>query len=62
MSNKLGVAQKSSGTMVIGMEESEGLFLEYEEYGVNKFEVLGQIVHLMESVARLMCRMPGALT
>lgn len=44
--DKLGVAQKSGGTVVVGMKEGQGLLLEEQEDGIEKFEVLGQIVEL----------------
>lgn len=44
--DKLSVAQKGGGTMVVGMKEGQGLLLEEQEDGIEKFEVLGQIVEL----------------
>lgn len=46
MANKLGVAKQCGGSMMVGVEERQWLFLEDEEDGVNEFEVLGQVVHL----------------
>ncbi|GMF73830.1 unnamed protein product [Aspergillus oryzae] len=40
--NKLGVAEESGGTVVIGMEEGQRLLLEEQEDGVEEFQVLGQ--------------------
>lgn len=44
--NKLGVAEESGGTVVIGMEEGQRLLLEEQEDGVEEFQVLGQVVEL----------------
>ena len=44
--NQLGIAKKSGGTVVVGMEEGQGLLLEEQENGVDQFEVLGQVVKL----------------
>lgn len=44
--NKLGIAEKRGGTVVVGMKEGKRLLLEEQEDGVNEFEVLGQIVEL----------------
>jgi hypothetical protein len=44
--DKLSVAQKGGGTMVVGMKEGQGLLLEEQEDGIEKLEVLGQIVEL----------------
>jgi hypothetical protein len=43
---ELDVAEESSGTMVVGVQEGQGLFLEEEEAGVNEFDVFGQVVKL----------------
>lgn len=44
--NKLGIAEKRGGTVVVGMKEGKRLLLEEQEDGVDEFEVLGQIVEL----------------
>jgi len=44
--NQLSVAQKSGGSVVVGVEEGQRLLLEEEENGVDQFEVLGQVVEL----------------
>lgn len=44
--DKLSVAQKSGGTVVVRMKEGQGLLLEEQEDGIEKFEVLGQVVEL----------------
>ena len=41
---ELGEAEKSSGAMVVRMQESEGLLLEKEKHGVNELEVLCKVV------------------
>ena len=46
VAEELGVAEKSGGTVVVGVEEGQGLLLEDEEDGVNKLEVLGEVVEL----------------
>lgn len=59
VSNKLGVAEKGGGTMVVGVQKGEGLLLEHEEQGVDEFEVFGQVVKLEKSVTSLKsCRLP----
>lgn len=45
--NQLSVAKKGRGTVVVSVEEGQGLLFEKEENGVDKFEVLGQIVKLV---------------
>lgn len=45
--NQLSVAKEGRGTMVVSVEEGQGLLFEEEENGVNQFEVLGQIVELV---------------
>lgn len=47
--NELSVAQKSSGTVVVGVEEGQGLLLEDQENGVDKLPVLVEVVQLLES-------------
>jgi hypothetical protein len=47
VAKKLGVAEKSRGTVVVGVEEGQGLLLENEEDGVDQLEVLGQVVELV---------------
>lgn len=44
--DKLGVAEESSGTVVISMEEGQRLLLEEQEDGVDEFQVLSQVVEL----------------
>ena len=44
--NKLGVAEKSRGAVVVGVQEGQGLLLEEQEDRVNQFEVFGQVVEL----------------
>ena len=46
VAEELGVAEKSGGTVMVGVQEGERLLLEDEEDGVNQFEVLGQVVEL----------------
>ena len=46
VAEELGVAEKSGGTVVVGVEESQGLLLEDEEDGVNELKVFGQVVEL----------------
>lgn len=45
-SNQLSIAEKSGGTVVVGMKEGQGLLLEEQENGIDQFEVLGQVVKL----------------
>lgn len=35
--------------MVIGVQEGEGLLLEHKEYGIDEFEIFGEVVHLRMS-------------
>lgn len=44
VANELGVAEESGSTVVVGVQEGEGLFLENKEQGVKELEVLGQVV------------------
>lgn len=46
--NKLSVAQKSSGTVVVGVEEGQGLLLEDKENGVDELPVLVEVVQLLK--------------
>lgn len=46
ITNQLSVAKQRGGTVMVGMEKREGLLLENEENRVDKFEVLGEVVHL----------------
>lgn len=48
--NQLGVAEQSRGTMVIGVEEGQGLLLEEEEDGVDKLDVLVDVVQLQQEL------------
>lgn len=45
-SDQLGVAEKSSCAMVIGVEEGQRLLLEEQEDGIDEFDVFGQVVEL----------------
>jgi len=45
---KLGEAEKSSGAVVVRVQESEGLLLEEEEYSVNELEILCEVVQLVK--------------
>ena len=38
---ELGEAEEGRGTVVVGVQESEGFLLEEEEDGVEEFEVFG---------------------
>lgn len=49
VADELSIAEKSSGTMVVGVEEGEGFLLEDEEDGIDEFEVFGEVVHLNKS-------------
>lgn len=53
MTNQLSVAQKSSGTMVVSVEEGKGLLLKNQEDSVKKFQVLGDVVDIVNSDNRL---------
>lgn len=44
--DELGVAQKSSGAVVVGVEESQRLLLEDKEQGIDEFPVLVDVVQL----------------
>ena len=44
--DKLRVAEKSSGTVVVGVEEGQWLLLEDKEDGVNELDVFVQVVEL----------------
>lgn len=44
--NKLGIAEKSRGAVVVRVEEGQGLLLEEEKYRVDQFEIFGQVVKL----------------
>lgn len=46
VAEELGVAEESGGTVVVGVEEGQGLLLEDEEDGVDQLEVLGQVIEL----------------
>lgn len=46
MSEELCVAEQGGGSMVVSMKEGQGLLLEEEEDGVDKLEVLGEVVEL----------------
>lgn len=49
VANQLGVAQQSSGTMVVGVQKGQGLLLEDQKDSVNELKVLGQVVHVVDS-------------
>lgn len=55
--DQLGIAQKSGGTVVVGVEEGQGLLLEEQEDGIEQFEVFGQVVQLfcVSLVSRSVC-------
>ena len=59
VAEELGVAKKSGGTVVVGVEEGQGLLLEDEEDGVNQLEVLGEVVELESIVSSVVL---GSLT
>jgi hypothetical protein len=44
--NKLGVAKKGGGTVVVGVEEGQWLLLEGQEDGVNELDVFVDVVEL----------------
>ena len=46
--NKLSVAQESRGTVVVGVEESQGLLLKDKEDGVKQLNVLVDVVQLIQ--------------
>jgi hypothetical protein len=46
VTNQLGVAQHGSRAMVIAVQEGQRLFLEKQEYSIEKLEILGQIGQL----------------
>jgi hypothetical protein len=46
--NQLCVAKQSSSTVVIGVEEGQGLLLEDEEDGVQELDVFVDVVQLCE--------------
>ena len=46
MSNELSIAEECSSTVVVGVKECEGLLLQDEEEGVDKFNILGNVVQL----------------
>lgn len=54
VAEELGVAEKSGGTVVVGVEEGQGLLLEDEEDGVDQLEVLGEVVKL-ENCCQFCC-------
>lgn len=58
VSNELGVAQESSGTVVVGMQKCQGLLLQDQKDSINEFKVLGQVVHVVNGDDRLS---PGSL-
>ena len=53
--DKLGVAKEGSRAMVVAVEEGQGLLLEEEEAGIQKFEVLGEVVELWGEKDALAC-------
>lgn len=44
--DQLSEAEQSSGAMVVGVQESQGLLLEDQEDGVEEFKVLGEVIEL----------------
>jgi hypothetical protein len=44
--DELSVAQESGGTVVVGVEEGQGLLLEDEEDGVEQLDVFVDVVQL----------------
>lgn len=50
--NKLGIAEKRGGTVVVGMKEGKRLLLEEQEDGVEQLKVLGEVVELMNITRR----------
>lgn len=52
VAEELGVAEKGGGTVVVGVEEGQGLLLEDEEDGVDQLEVLGEVVELEDVCQR----------
>lgn len=46
--NELSVAKQSGGTVVVGVEEGQGLLLEDEEDGVQELDVFVDVVQLCE--------------
>lgn len=52
--DQLGVAEESSGTMVVGVQEGQGLLLEKQEDGIEQFQVLCEVIELYQvSIERL---------
>jgi hypothetical protein len=47
-SNQLSPAQQSGGAVVVGVEESQGLLLQDKEDGVKEFEVLVEVIELVQ--------------
>jgi len=48
VANELGVAEKSSGTMMVRMEEGEWLLLEEKEAGIEQFQELSEVIKIIE--------------
>jgi hypothetical protein len=46
VANKLGVAEQSSGAVVIGVKEGQRFLLKNKEYRVDEFDVFGNVVEL----------------
>jgi hypothetical protein len=44
--NQLGVAEESSGAVVVGVKEGQGLLLEDQEDGVQEFDIFVDVVEL----------------
>lgn len=51
--DQLGVAEKSSGTVVVGVKEGQGLLLKDQEDGVQEFDVFVDVVELRRKKAML---------
>ena len=47
--DQLSVTQECGGTVVVGVQERQGLLLEEQEDGIDQFDVFGQVVELNKS-------------
>ena len=56
--DQLGVAEQGGGTVVVGVQESQGLLLEEEEHGIDELDVFGQVVELPVSLGSSVARRP----
>lgn len=50
--DQLGVAEESGGTVMVCVEESQGFLLQDHKDGIQEFQVFGEIVELIETLAR----------